>query len=416
MAGQQGGGLMSRAWLYDRQKEQRFRDSVARAQAAKRKPPARWQVRYYDPAGHLRTEALPTRQRADARRTELESTLRVGGYVDPASGKVLLGDMAESWLASRHDLRPSTWWKYRGLLDNHVIPKWGEHAVRSIHNEDIALWVASLLKSKDKGGSGLGPSQARHAFRVLSMALEWCVPRRLVANPARGVTLPIQPDAEHVYLSCDQVEALADAASRLRTKYDQPTASSAVNRALILVLAYTGMRWGEAAALRVGRFDLEARRIRVAVTFTEVAGKQLEGLPKTGKRRTVPIPRSLVAELKPLIDDRPDEDFVFTTKRGDPLRPSNWRRREFDKAVDAAGLVIPGLTPHKLRHTAASLAIAAGADVKVLQQMLGHADASMTLNTYGHLWPDRLDEVADTLDGKRAETLKKRQEKGPRVD
>lgn len=76
-------------------------------------------------------------------------------------------------------------------------------------------------------------------------------------------------------------------------------------------------------------------------------------------------------------------------------------------SVSIAGLscVFPGLTPHKLRHAAASLAIAAGADVKVVQQMLGHADAVMTLNVYGHLWPDRLHEVADVLDRKRRETL-----------
>lgn len=73
--------------------------------------------------------------------------------------------------------------------------------------------------------------------------------------------------------------------------------------------------------------------------------------------------------------------------------------------MKAAGLAAEGLTPHKLRHTAASLAIAAGADVKVVQQMLGHADASMTLNVYGHLFPDRLDEVADVLDIRRQAAL-----------
>ena len=74
-------------------------------------------------------------------------------------------------------------------------------------------------------------------------------------------------------------------------------------------------------------------------------------------------------------------------------------------AVVAAGFDVAGLTPHKLRHTAASLAIAAGADVKVIQQMLGHSDAAMTLNIYGHLFPDRLDEVADVLDARRTAAL-----------
>lgn len=101
-------------------------------------------------------------------------------------------------------------------------------------------------------------------------------------------------------------------------------------------------------------------------------------------------------------------ELVFTTNRGLSLRANNWRVREFNAAVTKAGLdKIDRLTPHKLRHTAASLSIAAGADVKVIQQMLGHADASITLNTYGHLFPDRLDEVADVLDLRRAAALAK---------
>ncbi|WP_435825186.1 tyrosine-type recombinase/integrase [Nocardiopsis alba] len=88
-----------------------------------------------------------------------------------------------------------------------------------------------------------------------------------------------------------------------------------------------------------------------------------------------------------------------------PLRIRNWRNREFALAVRAAGLDGMGLTPHKLRHTAASLAIAAGADVKVVQAMLGHKTATMTLGRYGHLFPDRLDEVADAMDAARLRVL-----------
>ena len=73
-----------------------------------------------------------------------------------------------------------------------------------------------------------------------------------------------------------------------------------------------------------------------------------------------------------------------------------FRRAAFDRA--AASIGMPGLHPHELRHTAASLAIASGADVKVVQTMLGHASAAMTLDQYGHLFGDRLDEVADAMD------------------
>jgi len=88
---------------------------------------------------------------------------------------------------------------------------------------------------------------------------------------------------------------------------------------------------------------------------------------------------------------------VFTgVRRGSPLRAAIFRRGHFDAAATAIG--IPGLHPHELRHIAASPAIAAGADVKVVQQMLGHASATMTMDTYGHLFENRLDEVADALD------------------
>ena len=91
---------------------------------------------------------------------------------------------------------------------------------------------------------------------------------------------------------------------------------------------------------------------------------------------------------------------MFTGVRsGRTIRAAIFRRGHFDAAAKAIG--VPGLHPHELRHTAASLAIANGADIKVVQQMLGHASATMTLDTYGHLFDNRLNEVADALDAAR---------------
>ena len=92
------------------------------------------------------------------------------------------------------------------------------------------------------------------------------------------------------------------------------------------------------------------------------------------------------------------------------MNPSNWRHRAFNPAVKAAGLP-GGLTPKGLRHTAASLAIAAGADVLMVQRMLGHADAKETLNTYAKLFPDRLDEVSERMSKAREKALKRVQTK-----
>jgi integrase len=93
---------------------------------------------------------------------------------------------------------------------------------------------------------------------------------------------------------------------------------------------------------------------------------------------------------------RPADAPLFTGRDGGLLRGNNFRRRSFDRAAASVGL--PGLTPHELRHTAASLAVSAGANVKAVQRMLGHTSAAMTLDVYAGLFGDDLDAVADRLD------------------
>lgn len=120
------------------------------------------------------------------------------------------------------------------------------------------------------------------------------------------------------------------------------------------------------------------------------------GTPKTHQHRSVPIPRSLVDELAEHMAGRDPDDLVFTSPRGAALRSHNFRSRVFTPAAKEIG--VPQLTPHDLRHTAASLAVQAGANVKAVQRMLGHASAAMTLDVYAGLFGDDLDAVADRLD------------------
>jgi integrase len=110
----------------------------------------------------------------------------------------------------------------------------------------------------------------------------------------------------------------------------------------------------------------------------------------------VPVPRSLITDLAAACAGRSPDELVFTAPKGGVLWLRNWRRRVFDPAVEGAGL--GQLSPHELRHTAASLAVAAGANVKAVQRTLGHASAAMTLDVYSGLFDDDLDAVADRLD------------------
>jgi integrase len=127
--------------------------------------------------------------------------------------------------------------------------------------------------------------------------------------------------------------------------------------------------------------------------LSEVQGHLISGTPKNHQARSVPIPGLVADLLAEGVAGKAADDLVFTTWRGKPLRNLNFRRDVFDRAAGDAGL--SGLTPHELRHTAASLAVSAGANVKAVQRMLGHASAAMTLDVYSGLFDDDLDGVAE---------------------
>ncbi|MDP9092108.1 MAG: site-specific integrase [Actinomycetota bacterium] len=340
----------------------------------------RWRARYRDTRGteHSRHFA----RKIDAQRwlDQVTTAVTTGTYVDPRRSRITVGEWSHRWLATKVDLKPSTRARYEGLLRVNVLPRWGNVQLADVTHEAVGAWIAQL------SASGLAGSTVRQAHRVLSLVFSLAVrDGRLARNPADHVPLPRAAKVERAFLSMDQVDDLAVAAGEYRTA--------------ILFLAYTGIRFGELAALRVRRLDLLRRRAEIAEAVAEVRGRATFTSPKSHQIRSVPIPRFLVDDLAALVASKQPEDFVFTASRGGLLRLQNFRHTIFDRAVRSAGL--DGLTPHGLRHTAASLAIASGADVKVVQQMLGHASATMTLDLYGHLYGDRLDEVADRMDALR---------------
>jgi integrase len=234
---------------------------------------------------------------------------------------------------------------------------------------------------------GLGVPGIENAFGLLRQVLGAAVEDgRIPRNPCEGVKLPKREHADRGYLTHVQVAALAAVVER--------------DSAVVRFLAYTGLRWGEMAALRVSDFDMLRRRVNVSRSVTE-SGGLVWSTPKTWERRSVPFPAALAAELSELMVGKDRDALVFSDMRGGVLRNSNWRARVFGPAVakcQKADDTFPTITPHDLRHTAASLAISAGANVKAVQRMLGHAKASMTLDTYADLFDTDLDAVAVELD------------------
>jgi integrase len=171
----------------------------------------------------------------------------------------------------------------------------------------------------------------------------------------------------------------------------------------VLFSAYAGLRPCEVVALKVGRLDLLRGTARVAEAAPEVAGRLRWGSVKTHEARTVRLPRFLREELAAHLAGRAvgPEDLVFTAARGGPLRDSKWVPGYFKPAVRAAGLPF-NLRWYDLRHTCASLLIREGASVKAVQRQLGHATASITLDTYGHLYGDEMEALAERLERLRA--------------
>ncbi|MGH3496186.1 MAG: tyrosine-type recombinase/integrase [Nocardioidaceae bacterium] len=360
-----------------------------------------WCLRYINPeTGRERTETFRLKRDAERRLTEIEASKLTGSYVDPKAGQLTVGAWAGHWLDVQVQLKPTTRARYRSILDVHVVPRWGKVELARVRHAEVQKWVAEL--SSDRSAATV-----RKIYRVLSQVLGSAVKDgRLARNVAEGVALPRVQSKERRYLTHEQVADLADACAAIPvSKYASTTeADRAAYRLLVLFLAYTGLRWGELAGLRVGRLDLMRRRASIIETYVVVDGHVVPSDPKNHERREVLVPRFLIDQLATHVAGRPTDALVFSgEKAGAPMRSRTFQRAVFDKAAAALGL--DGLTPHALRHTAASLAIAAGADVKVVQQMLGHKSATMTLDLYGHLFPDRLDTVADAMDAARTVAL-----------
>lgn len=336
----------------------------------------RYRVRYRTPENRSTDKSgFATKRDAQAFANTVEVSKLRGEYVAPAAGRVTVGVLGVARLGRQSHLKPSSVRAGEIAWRVHVAPRWADVPVTEVRRSDIAQWVADLSARR-------GAASVQRAFGCLAAILDDAVAdRRITSNPARGVKLPRKVRRQHTYLDHAQVWALADAAG------DHAT--------LVLLLSYAGLRFGEAAGLQVSDCDLLRRRVAVNRNATEVGSEVIVGTPKSHRRRTVPVPLFLVAALARQCEGKARDDLLFPGPNG-YLRPSHSTTGWFEAARVRAGL--PRLTPHDLRHTAASLAVSAGANVKAVQKMLGHASAAETLDTYSDLFDSDLEAVSAALD------------------
>jgi integrase len=339
-----------------------------------------WQARYRDRSGRQRTRTWPTKAEARTFLGTVETDLAQGTWTDPALGKVPFSSYAARWRASLAHLSPGTLGNVDSRLSFHILPAFSTWQMGRIEPVDVRAFVAELVEK------GLAPSTVAGIYRVFSRIMytaetDGVVPR----TPCRGIRLPRQTSStEQCFLGADEVRRLADA---IEDRY----------KVLIYSAAYTGMRWGELAGLRVPRLDLLRGTIDVMEALTETNGNLRLGPTKTGKPRTVSIPRFLGELLAEHLATFPATDsFVFSSAKGGPLRRSFYPRH-YKPAVRRAGLA-PSLRFHDLRHSCAALLIAQGAHPKEIQERLGHSTIQLTFDRYGHLLPTLDERLREGLD------------------
>lgn len=295
--------------------------------------------------------------------------MAAGDLHDPRGGDVHVSDWVIEWQLTRGTLKPSTRDADHARLPA-VLGEFGHLRLRDITPTLVRQWVAGL-------SDVWAPKTVRHyhalLFGVLALAVDEGLLRR---NPCVGTPLPEMVSREPVFLDESELAALIDAHPERW-------------RALPLTLAGTGMRWAEAVGLRCRYVDLSRRELTVAWTYSGRHGWQT---PKTkASRRTVTLPGKVVEALGGQLVGKGADAHVFTQPTGSPVN-EGYRSRVWRRAVMDAGLAGKAPRPHDLRHTHASLLIAAGVPLTAIQRRLGHTSIMITSDVYGSLLP-RVDET-----------------------
>jgi len=352
----------------------------------------RYRVRFRTPEGQSREKWFDLKRDAEHFLTTVEHSKSVGAFADPLKGRQTFGDWWHTWRSTRVDLRPSTIARDESLYRCHVEPQFAQVQLGQVDRTMLREWVAQL------NAQGLKASSVHKAVQLVGGCLDAAIDERLlVVNPARGLPLPKIQREEMQFLTPNQVATLAET---INPRF----------RVWVFVAAYSGLRFGELAALRRNSVDLLKRRIQVSASATEVRGHIYEGPPKTrAGRRSVPIPGPIADLLAEHVHGMKPEDLVFSDITGGHLRAGSFRSRFFAPPVVELGFGsttrgvdgkshYKGLRIHDLRHTAVTFWLAAGASPKEVATWAGHSSVATVLDRYGHLLPGQELRVTDALE------------------
>lgn len=342
-------------------------------------PSGNWQAIVRVPAelggGRLpRTDPLRTVVKDWAADTEAD--MRRGIWRDPRKREVLtLAQWYERWSKERVVESETA----RGNARDwrlHLRDQLGEKTLDDLTAEDVRAWV------KKRDDAKAPPAATVKALAHLKACLEGAVEARLVdANVARAVQAPTVPIRLPEWLTRAEVEALADALRKAGRESDAVLAE---------FMAWTGLRWGEAVALRGDDIDWLRRRVKVNHTLTQ-HGKDKPHPKNSPSIREVPVPPRVLKMMSALLAGREPGARIFVTQNGRDLTGANWRD---DVAVICKKAGVKYASPHKLRHTAASWLAQDGVPLYDIKDLLGHGSIKTT-ERYSHLQPGKSKAVTE---------------------
>jgi integrase len=313
-----------------------------------------------------------------------------GGLVFDAQD-LRLDEYLDRWLTDsvRDTVRQRTWERYEQIARTHLKPTLGRVKLKDL----TPAYARGLYR--EKLDAGLAPRTVQYIHTTLSKALKDAVTDELIPrNVAKGVRAPRPANKEIHPLSPDQVRAFLDAVRGDRLE------------ALYVVAVQRGLRQGELLGLKWDDVDLEAGTLQVRRTLSLTRNGHVFESPKNGKGRSVELTQSATDVLRAHLerqlweieasgDGYQDQSLVFPGERGQPMRPYTLTRK-FERILKHASL--PHIRFHDLRHTCATLLLSRGVHPKFVQELLGHATISITLDRYSHVIPAMGDQTRKAME------------------
>lgn len=343
----------------------------------------RYDVRLRDSTGHEYSRTFRTRKDAERfENTELADRAR-GNWIDPRRASARFAEVAGEWMVSQPGKKGSSIARDQSIIDNHLVPALGDTPIGQLTPADVQRLVRVWATT-------LGARTVRRHYAVLRAIFNFAVDTdRIGRSPCRRIKLPDEPPREPVNVAPGVLAAVAAAIDER-------------SRLMVYLGAVLGLRWGEAAGLRVGDLDLEKGVVQIVNQRTRgLKGQMISGEPKWGSVRRMAVPVQLMELIHRHLDKlglwEDVRDPVCSSPEGEPLHYSNWRRREWVPACEKVG--VKGLTFHSLRTANATAMVALAVDVKTAQTRVGHKSALTTLNVYARATADGDRSAAEKLGG-----------------